>query len=103
MPGHVRDNLGEHGGRPLAIDEGLVEPVEPVATVRIHLTNCGHIFTAEVPVKDGKAQVTGQFAIEGRPGTGAKITLDWSTVTVLRHCQRTCGPCDHQRRHGQCR
>ncbi|MHB8061607.1 MAG: PrpF domain-containing protein [Ruminiclostridium sp.] len=56
---------------PFAIDEGLVEPKEPITTVRIHLVNSGNILVAEVPVKDGKA-------IDGTPGTGAKITLDWS-------------------------
>lgn len=65
---------------PFAIDEGLVAPVEPVTTVRIHLTNSNNILVAEVPVKDGKARVTGEFAIDGCPGTGAKITLDWSDV-----------------------
>ncbi len=61
-----------------AIDEGLVTPKEPVTTVRIHLTNSNNILVAEVPVKNGRAQVEGDFAIDGCPGTGAKITLDWS-------------------------
>ena len=65
---------------PFAIDEGLLEPVEPMTTVRIHLTNSNHILTAEVPVKDGKAMVRGDCVIDGCPGTGAKITLDWSNV-----------------------
>lgn len=66
---------------PFAIDSGMVAPVEPVTTVRIHLTNSNHMLVAEVPVKDGKAMVTGDYAIDGCPGTGAKITLDWSDVT----------------------
>ena len=66
---------------PFAIDEGMVEAVEPVTTVRIHLTNSNNVLVAEVPVKDGKAMVTGDFAIDGCPGTGACITLDWSDVT----------------------
>lgn len=65
---------------PFAIDEGLVEAKEPVTTVRIHLTNSDNILAAEVPVKNGKAQVTGDFHIDGCPGTGAMITLDWSDV-----------------------
>ncbi len=69
------------GVGPFAIDEGLVEPVEPFTTVRIHLTNSGHILVAEVPVKDGKARVDGDYAIDGCPGTGAKIVMDWSAVT----------------------
>jgi 2-methylaconitate cis-trans-isomerase PrpF len=63
---------------PFAIDEGLVEPIEPITTVRIHLTNSGNILVAEVPVKNGKAAVDGDFSIDGCPGTGARITLDWS-------------------------
>lgn len=65
---------------PFAIDEGLVAPVEPITTVRIHLTNSNNIVIAEVPVKNGKAMVEGDFAIDGCPGTGARITLDWSDV-----------------------
>jgi hypothetical protein len=63
---------------PFAIDEGLVEPQEPITTVRIHLTNSNNILVAEVPVKNGKAMVDGDCVIDGVPGTGAKITLDWS-------------------------
>lgn len=63
---------------PFAIDAGLVRAREPVTRIRIHMTNSGQILTAEVPVKDGKARVEGDYAIDGVPGTGAKITLDWS-------------------------
>jgi hypothetical protein len=63
---------------PFAIDEGFVQAKEPITTVRIHLTNSNNILVAEVPVKDGRARVDGDFAIDGCPGTGAKITLDWS-------------------------
>jgi 2-methylaconitate cis-trans-isomerase PrpF len=65
---------------PYAIDEGLVTAVEPITTVRINMTNSNKILVAEVPVKDGKAMVDGDYAIDGVPGTGAKITMDWSDV-----------------------
>ncbi len=65
---------------PFAIDEGLVTAVEPVTTVRIHLTNSGNILVAKVPVKNGKAVVEGDCVIDGCPGSGAKISLDWSDV-----------------------
>lgn len=65
---------------PFAIDEGLVKAVEPITTVRIHLTNSGNILVAKVPVKNGKAMVEGECIIDGCPGSGAKITLDWSDV-----------------------
>lgn len=63
---------------PFAIDEGMVPAVEPVTTVRIHLTNSGKILVAEVPVKNGKAQVEGTCVIDGVPGSGARINMDWS-------------------------
>lgn len=63
---------------PFAIDEGMVSAMEPITTVRIHLTNSGKLLTAYVPVKDGKALVKGTCAIDGVPGTGARIDMDWS-------------------------
>lgn len=63
---------------PFAIDHGMVAAVEPVTEVRIHMTNTGRILTAQVPVADGRARVEGGFAIDGVPGTGAKIVMDWS-------------------------
>ena len=39
---------------PFAIDEGLVEAVEPVTTVRIFNTNTQKMIVARVPVKDGR-------------------------------------------------
>jgi len=63
-----------------AVDEGLVEVIEPVTTVRIHNTNTAKVFWAEVPVIDGRAAVEGDQAIDGVPGTGAPISLDFSTT-----------------------
>lgn len=62
---------------PFAVDEGLVKAVEPVTAVRIFNTNTRKIIVAEVPVKDGKAAVKGDLAIDGVPGTGARITLNF--------------------------
>ncbi len=66
---------------PFAIDKGLVKAVEPVTLVRIHLTNSHQILVAEVPVKNGRAVVNGNCHIDGVPGTGAAIRLDWSGIT----------------------
>lgn len=60
---------------PYAVDEGLVEAVEPITCVRIFNTNTQKIIIAEVPVRNGKAVTEGDFAIDGVPGTGAKVTL----------------------------
>lgn len=61
-----------------AIDEGFVRAVEPRTQVRIYNTNTEKIILAEVPVREGKAQVEGDYQIDGVPGTGAKILLDYS-------------------------
>ena len=66
------------GVGPFAVDEGLVEAVEPVTTVRIHNTNTGVVLVAEVPVADGAAAVEGDFAVPGVPGTGARIGMNWA-------------------------
>lgn len=62
---------------PYAIDESLVEAHGPTTTVRIHQVNTRSIIVAEVPVKDRRAAVDGDFRIAGVPGTGAKVTLDF--------------------------
>jgi 2-methylaconitate cis-trans-isomerase PrpF len=65
---------------PFAIDEGLVDAVEPRTTVRIHQTNTGCTLVAAVPVAEGKAAVEGDYHIDGVPGTGARIDLDFSAT-----------------------
>jgi len=71
--GNISSGVG-----PFAIDEGLVEAVEPTTRVRIHQTNTQRIIVAEVPVSQGKAAVVGRYSIDGVPGTGAEIGLDFS-------------------------
>ena len=63
---------------PFAIDEGYVDAVEPITKVRIHQVNTGRVIVAEVPVKGNRAEVEGTHRIDGCPGTGAKIILDWA-------------------------
>jgi 2-methylaconitate cis-trans-isomerase PrpF len=60
---------------PFAIDEGLIEAVEPVTAVKIYQKNTDKLIIAEVPVKDGRHDPTGDYAIHGVPGTGGKINL----------------------------
>lgn len=71
--GNISSGVG-----PFAIDQGLVAPVEPVTTVRIHQTNTRALIIARVPVVDGKAAVSGDYHIDGVPGSGARIDLDFS-------------------------
>ena len=62
---------------PFAIDEGLVRPVEPVTRVWVLATNTGKRFIAHVPVQDGRAAVEGDAIVDGVPGTGAGIALEY--------------------------
>lgn len=60
---------------PFAIDEGMVEAVEPMTEVHIFNTNTQKEIIAQVPVKDGRFMSEGDFAIDGVPGTASKVTL----------------------------
>lgn len=71
--GNISSGVG-----PFAIDEGLVKAQEPITKVRIHNTNTGKILIAEVQVEDGLAKVCGDCKIDGVPGTGAKIMMDFA-------------------------
>jgi 2-methylaconitate cis-trans-isomerase PrpF len=62
---------------PFAIDESLVPAREPTTMVRIHNTNTRKVIHAHVPVENGRAAVRGDFTLDGVPGTGARITLDF--------------------------
>lgn len=73
--GNISSGVG-----PFAVDEGLVAVTEGHTLVRIHNTNTGKLLVANVPVKDGRAKVEGDFAIPGVPGTGAEIVMDWAAT-----------------------
>ncbi|MCI0584028.1 MAG: PrpF family protein, partial [Chloroflexi bacterium] len=62
---------------PFAIDEALVPAREPATVVRVHNTNTRKLIHARVPVETGAAAVRGDFVLDGVPGTGARITLDF--------------------------
>lgn len=62
---------------PFAIDETLVPAREPETLVRIHNTNTKKLIHARVPVEAGEPAVRGSFALDGVPGTGARIALDF--------------------------
>ena len=50
---------------PYAIDEGLVEAVEPITVVKVYNTNTKKIIEEHVRVKDGHADVYGDATIKG--------------------------------------
>ncbi|MFZ7104153.1 MAG: 2-methylaconitate cis-trans isomerase PrpF family protein [Peptococcaceae bacterium] len=70
--GNISSGVG-----PFAIDEGLVPVTEPITRVRIYNTNTRKIIEAEVQVKNGKTAIRGNCAIDGVPGTGSKIILNF--------------------------
>ncbi|MCI0582491.1 MAG: PrpF family protein, partial [Chloroflexi bacterium] len=62
---------------PFAIAEGLVPAREPATVVRIHNTNTRKLIHARIPVEAGQAAVRGDFVLDGVPGSGARIALDF--------------------------
>lgn len=70
--GNISSGVG-----PFCVDEGLIEAVEGKTRVRIYNTNTKAVLVADVPVKNGKAQIEGDFAVPGVPGTGAEIAMNW--------------------------
>ena len=60
---------------PYAVDEGLVKAVEPITVVRVFNTNTKKLIEEHVRVKDGHADVYGDAAIKGVPGTGSPINM----------------------------
>ena len=73
--GNISSGVG-----PFAIDEGLVPVTEPETVVRIYNTNTKKILKAYVTTQEGKSVYTGDYAIDGVPGTGSKILLDYSAT-----------------------
>jgi len=65
------------GVGPFVIQKGLVAIEEPITTVRIYNTNTKKIIEAQIPVKDGEVVTEGNYAIDGVPGTGARIVLNF--------------------------
>lgn len=60
---------------PFAIDEGLVEAIEPITVVRVLNTNTNKIIEEHVRVKNGKAMVHGEEIVKGVPDTGSRIDM----------------------------
>ena len=75
-----RDNCGNLSSAvgPFAVDEGLVRVEDgESALVRIHQVNTRKLIHARFPVRNGRAEVRGDFAIAGVSGTGARVRLDF--------------------------
>lgn len=73
--GNISSGVG-----PFAIDEKLVKAKGSTTIVRIYNTNTQKILKAHVPTYKGKTRYLGDYAIDGVPGTGGKILLDYSAT-----------------------
>jgi 2-methylaconitate cis-trans-isomerase PrpF len=62
---------------PFALDEGFIPAIEPVTPVHVLSTNTGKRYIAYVPVRDGQAETEGDYSIDGVPGPGARIALEF--------------------------
>ena len=89
--GNISSGVG-----PFAIDEGLVKAKGSETIVRIYNTNTKKILKAYVPTYRGKTRYLGDYAIDGVPGTNAKILLDYSETagTVTGKLLPTGNPAD---------
>jgi methylitaconate Delta-isomerase len=63
---------------PFAIEAGLVEASAPHTTVRIHNVNTERLLLAKVPVTGGRPATEGETRIDGVPGSGAGIEMDFA-------------------------
>ncbi len=71
--GNISAAVGQY-----AIESGMVAPVEGMTRVRAWTTNLKRMLTIEVPVKNGRPVALGTYRVPGVPGTGAKISIDFS-------------------------
>jgi 2-methylaconitate cis-trans-isomerase PrpF len=64
-----------------ALQEKLVPVQEPFSTIRVHNTNTGKILRMTVQCADGEPLVEGDCEVDGVPGTGAEVALDYSDTS----------------------
>ena len=62
---------------PFAIERGLVQATSPQTTLRIFNLNTGKIVEAVVRTPSGKVTYAGDVAIDGVPGRGAPVVLNF--------------------------
>ncbi|SFS12589.1 4-oxalomesaconate tautomerase [Microbacterium sp. cf046] len=61
---------------PFAVERELITPGAETTTVRIRLINTGDLATQTFPTPDGIVEYDGGTAIDGVPGTAAKIDIE---------------------------
>ena len=65
---------------PFAIEEGLVETHNEITQVNVKSINTDALITLNVPTPDGKLKYSGDFKIDGVPGTGSQILMNFNNL-----------------------
>ena len=65
---------------PFAIEEGLVETHNEITQVNVKSINTDALITLNVPTPDGKLKYSGDFKIDGVPGTGSQILMNFKNL-----------------------
>ncbi len=65
---------------PFAIEEGLVKTSNEITQVHVKSTNTNALITLDVPTPDGKLKYSGDFKIDGVPGTGSQILMNFKNL-----------------------
>jgi hypothetical protein len=60
-----------------ALEKGLIPAQEPLTRIRIHNRNTHTILLSDVPVKGNHALIEGDCMVDGVPGTGAGVKMDY--------------------------
>ncbi|WP_160107341.1 4-oxalomesaconate tautomerase [Pseudomonas izuensis] len=68
------------GVGPFAIERGLVAATGDVTPVRIYMENTGQIAIAQVPTPHGTVSYSGQARIDGVPGCGAPLVVEFEDI-----------------------
>jgi 4-oxalomesaconate tautomerase len=63
-----------------AVERGLVAVDGDAASVRVHMVNTDSIAVSTFPVRDGRPVYEGDTAIDGVPGTAARVQLDFEGI-----------------------
>ena len=65
---------------PFAIEEGLVETLNEITQVNVKSINTDALITLDVPTPEGKLKYSGDFKIDGVPGTGSQILMNFNNL-----------------------
>lgn len=62
---------------PFALDRGLIEAADGTTDVVVCSANTGQLCRAGVPTRAGRYEPAGDFSIQGVPGTGSRVALEY--------------------------